>query len=126
MNRLAPGAWHTSLPKIPYVFGPNDAVRLRPDSAANTTRAISLKAGHSPGVLNFGDEDVADPTADGGALFEPSDGWMDIVLPPGITHVRIFGVGNGTLYVWDRGNLNGDGMLYVWDRGDLTSGTEGG
>lgn len=103
-NRMAPGAYHTTPAKIPFAAGANPAVPLRAASAAGAYLYVAVKVSASAGTLNFGDLNVADPTVNGGGFFEPTDSWQDMMLPPGCTHVRVFGAGIGTLYVWDRGS----------------------
>lgn len=102
-NRMAPGAYAPSPNKIAFTAGAQAAVQLRAATAAQSFRYIAVKtSGAAAGVL-FGDLNVADPTANAGFLLEATDGWVDMMLPPGCTHVRLFGAGTGTFYVWDRG-----------------------
>jgi hypothetical protein len=102
-NRMAPGAYATSPPKIAFVAGAQAATQLRATSSAGSFRYISVKTSGAACGLLFGDLNVADPTTNAGFLLEATDGWVDMILPIGITHVRIYGAGIGTLYVWDRG-----------------------
>ena len=106
-NRMAPGAPGTSPPKITFVNTGNAAVRIRPDPDPNTQGgggAVYFAFKTSAGVcVATGNSNVAVPTTND-PRFDATDGWQDMILAPGATHIRLFGDGTGgTAYVW----LNG-------------------
>lgn len=108
-NRMAPGLPGSSPPKIAVANGANAAVQLR--TAAGAARYYSIKyvantpAAGQGATIATGDSTVAVPTAND-PLFETADGWQDMILSVGATHIRAFGTasGVGVLYVWDRGS----------------------
>lgn len=99
--RVAPGAPGTSF-KITFANGANAATQLRAAPANNALSAfryISIKT--TAGVcIATGDSTVAASTTND-PRYDSTDGWQDMVLLPGVTHIRPFGDGTGgTLYVW--------------------------
>lgn len=103
-NRMAPGLAGSSPPKITFATGANAEVQLR--TAAGAARYYSIKvvgaAGASCNVAT-GMTGLAAPTAND-PLFEIADGWQDMILNVGSTHIRLFGgATGGSLFVWDRG-----------------------
>ena len=99
-NRMAPGAPGSSPAKITFANGANAAVQLR--AAAGGAYYISFKT--TAGVcVATGSQNVAVPTTND-PRFDATDGWQDMILPAGTTHIRLFGDGTGgTAYVWNIG-----------------------
>lgn len=96
-NRMAPGLPGTSPPKIAFANGANAAVQLRATAGAAIYISVKVTAG---ACIATGDSNVGAPTTND-PRFDASDGWQDMILAVGATHIRIFGDGSaGTLYVW--------------------------
>lgn len=102
MNRMAPGVAGSSPQRVAVPTGAGTAVQLR--TAVAGYHYFSIKVVGTGASVNVatGDANVAAPTA-ADPLFDPNDSWQDFVLPPNVTHIRLFGAGTGFVHFWDRG-----------------------
>lgn len=102
--RMAPGAPGSSPAAFAFVTGANTAVQLR--AAGGSTRTYSVKIITTNATCNVatGPATVDVPTATD-PLFSATDGWLELTLPAGSTHIRLFGgATGGTMTVWDWGS----------------------
>lgn len=102
--RMAPGAPGSSPQKITFATGTNVAAQLRAAGGATRTFSVKVVTANASCNVATGDSTVLLPTAND-PLLEATDGWVDITLPAGSTHIRLFGgATGGSLFVWDWGN----------------------
>jgi hypothetical protein len=100
---MAPGAPGSSPAAFAFVIGANNAVQLRASGGAQRTYSVKIITASATCNVATGPSDVAVPTATD-PLLAASDGWQDMTLASGSTHIRLFGgATGGTLSVWDWG-----------------------
>jgi len=105
-DRMAPGLAGSSPAKITFANGANAEVPLRahPGQTGAALPALYFAFKTTAGcTIATGPQGLAAPTTND-PRFDASDGWQDMILRPGDTHIRIFGDGTGgTAYVWFNG-----------------------